>query len=100
MNFLQLVSLAGKAQNVNSVERYKALKNRLDKPIDQITVDVIKNSLRSRDDTNNPVCRAYNESSWAFTFSSVVYTLTGKRSVQVTYGPPDSAEYKEHFFKE
>ncbi len=92
--------LAGKAKNVNSVERYKALKKRLDKPIDQITADLIKTTLRSRDDQKNPVCRAYNESAWAFTFSSVVYTLTGKRSVQVTYGPPNKSEYKEHFFKE
>lgn len=92
--------LTGKAKNVNSVDRYNALKIRLDKPIDQITSNVIKAALRSRDDKNNPVCRAYNESSWAFTFSSVVYTLTGKRSVQVTYGPPNASEYKEHFFKE
>ncbi len=89
----------GKAKNVNSVERYKALKSRLNKPIVDITEDIIKSALRSRDDKENPVCRAYNESAWAFTYSSVVYTLTGKRSVQVTYGPPDKSEYKVHFFK-
>ncbi len=92
--------LAGKAKNVNSVERYRDLKKRLDKPIEEITADIIKAALRSRDDKKNPVCRAYNESAWAFTFSSVVYTLTGKRSVQVTYGPPNNSAYKEHFFKE
>jgi hypothetical protein len=91
--------LAGEAKSMNSELRFDALEKRLNKPAEEISADVIKSALRSKDDEKNPVCRVYKEGGSAFTFSSVLYTLTGRRSVRVTYGSPDKSEYLEHFFK-
>lgn len=44
------------------------------------------------------LCREYREGGGVFTFSSLLYTLGGKRYVQLTYGSPDQSEYKEYFF--
>ena len=84
----------------NSTIRFASLNQRLQKQQPAaITTEVIKATLRSKDNDKNPVCRAYIENGGGFTFSSVVFTLGEKRSVQITYGPPDQSEYKEYFFK-
>ena len=54
--------------------------------------DLIKETLRAKDDPQNPVCRTFNR--WGGTFGSVVMTLSGKPSLQITAGPPDESEYK------
>ena len=90
--------LEGIAKNMNSVIRFNTLEKRLEKPTSEISIDGIKLILVSKDDENNPVCRPYQEGGRVFTFSSVLYTLTGKRSIQITYGSPDQSKYKEHFF--
>ena len=90
--------LAGETKEWNSETRFSALEKRLNIPVEYISLESIKSSLRSKDDRNHPICRTYGEQGSVFTFSSVVYTLTGKRSVQVTKGSPDQSEYKEHFF--
>ncbi len=82
----------------NSVVRMASLQERLGKQAGAITADLIKTTLRSKDDQYNPVCRAYRERGFGFTFSSILFTLTGKRSVQLTYGSPDQSEYQEYFF--
>jgi len=56
-------------------------------------------ALKSKDDKLNPVCIPFDEKGGGFTFSSVVFTLGNKRSVQLTYGSPDQSEYHEYFFK-
>lgn len=91
--------LSGGAKNTNSVIRFNSLEKRLEKPPEEISMDVIKTILASKDDEKNPVCRPYQKGGTVFTFSSVLYTLTGKRSVQITCGSPDQSEYKEHFFR-
>jgi predicted choloylglycine hydrolase len=91
--------LAGETKNRNSEARFASLEERLNiQPVD-ISTDVIKTTLRSKDNARNPVCRTYREGGGGFTFSSIVFTLGGKRSVQLTYGSPDQSEYKEYFFK-
>jgi hypothetical protein len=90
--------LARETESMNSEVRFSTLEKRLDYPIEEISSDAIKATLRSEDDENNPVCRAYKERGVIFTFSSVLYTLTGKHSVQVTFGSPDNSEYHEYFF--
>lgn len=99
---------AGESRNIfiafgfkDSEMRYEALIKKLDKPIEEISSDVIKATLRSKDNAFAPICRPYIEDNGPFgvlTFSSVLYTLTGNRSVQVTNGPPDKTDYQEHFF--
>jgi hypothetical protein len=90
--------LAGETKNDNSEVRYAALQARLNKKPADISTDVIKTTLRSKDNVINPVCRVFKENGRAFTFNSVLFTLGGKRSVQITYGSPDQSEYKEYFF--
>lgn len=84
----------------NTVVRFASLQQRLNKSSFDISADVIKTTLRSKDDTRNPVCRTYAENGFGFTFSSILFTLTGKRSIQITYGSPDQSEFKEYFFKQ
>ena len=59
--------------------------------------NLIKETLRSKDDTNNPVCRNVNSTSGGggFTFASVIMTMTGNPSMQITAGSPDEAGYKK-----
>jgi len=59
---------------------------------------IIKEALRSKDDKNNPVCRANNNNGYGFTFASVVMTLSEEPSIQVVAGPPDESEYKTYSF--
>jgi isopenicillin-N N-acyltransferase like protein len=91
--------LAGQAENMNSAIRFKTLEKNLERSKGDISADVIKKILRSKDDERNPVCVTYKEGNIVFTFSSVLYTLTGKRSVQITHGSPDLSEYYEYYFK-
>jgi predicted choloylglycine hydrolase len=90
--------LAGETKDWNSEVRYSTLQKRLGRPVQEVSSEEIKSALRSKDDEKNPVCHTYREGDNVFTFSSVIYTLTGKCSVQVTKGSPDQSEYQEHFF--
>ncbi len=92
--------VAGMIKKANSVVRYAALNQRLSEQASAISADVIKSTLRSKDDVKNPVCRSFEENGGGFTFSSVLFTLGGKRSIQLTYGSPDQSTYKEYFFKQ
>lgn len=90
--------LTGETKNRNSEVRFASLGNYLNRMPEEISTDIIKTTLRSKDNARNPVCRAFREGA-GFTFSSVLFTLGGKRSVQITYGSPDQSDYKEYFFK-
>ena len=61
-------------------------------PSGGISDTTIMEALRSKDDAKNPVCNAPN--GWGLTFGSVIMTLTGKPSLQITSGPPDESDYK------
>ncbi len=88
-------TLADKPAENNSTIRLTAVKNRIaeNSVIDDV---LIKETLRSKDDSNNPVCRAPKNG--GFTFGSVIMTLSGKPFLQVTSGPPDESEYKRFDF--
>jgi len=88
-------SLAVKPAENNSSIRLTAVRNRLaGNPV--IDDSLIKEALRSKDDSNNPVCRAPKNG--GFTFGSVIMTLSGQPFLQVTSGPPDESEYKRFDF--
>jgi hypothetical protein len=91
--------ISGETKIMNSETRYSALEKRLTIPINEISQKIIKSTLKSKDSEDHPICRTYKEGGIYFTFGSVVYTLTGVPSVQVTKGPPDQNEYKEYFFR-
>lgn len=89
--------LAGQTRHMNSEVRFASLENHLNMPVNGISLDIIKAVLRSKDNPVNPVCRPFKEGA-GFTFSSVLFTLGGRRSVQLTYGSPDQSAYQEYFF--
>ncbi|MBZ5858342.1 C45 family autoproteolytic acyltransferase/hydolase [Flavihumibacter profundi] len=90
--------LAGKTQNDNSELRFAAVKFRVTRA-DVKDDQLIKSTLRSKDNLENPVCRAHLPNHAGFTFGSVIYTLSGKLTMQVTAGPPDESEYQSFYFK-
>jgi isopenicillin-N N-acyltransferase like protein len=89
-------NMAGANISDNSVIRFASLEQRLVGA--NINTDVIKSTLRAKDNPYHPVCRTFGGRGGGFTFSSILFTLTGKKSVQLTYGSPDQAEYVEYFF--
>ena len=90
--------LAGTTQNMNSEIRFATLKRRASETTDKDDM-FIKTTLRSKDDNKNPVCRTHLPGKHGFTFGSVILTLSGKRIMQVTAGPPDESEYQTFSFK-
>ncbi len=82
-----------KPTNSNSHLRLQAVQKRM---VSQPTVDeaLIKEALRSKDDRDNPVCRANRENGNGFTFASIIMTLNEEPNIQVLAGPPDESEYK------
>lgn len=91
--------LAGSTQNKNSEIRLASLKKRSARTKDK-NEEFIKTTLQSKDDPNNPVCRAHLLNKPVFTFGSVIFTLSDKPSMQVTAGPPDESEYQTFHFRE
>ena len=89
--------LAGDTQDKNSETRFAALKRRANQTTDKDD-SFIKITLRSKDDSDHPICRAHLPNQPAFTFGSVILTLSGKSSMQVTAGPPDESEYQTFYF--
>jgi len=90
--------LAGETNNMGSEIRFNALKQRLDITNEEISLNVIKSTLRSKDNEKYPVCITYKEGGRGFSFSSTIFTLTDRPSIQVTFGSPDQSEYQEYFF--
>jgi len=90
--------VAGEANDDNSVIRLASLKNRLNIPVAEISDTVLKEAFRAKDDPKNPVCRTFQDGKSGFTFSSVIFTLGEKPSIQLTNGSPDQSEYILHQF--
>ncbi len=90
--------MAGEKKGDNSVVRLASLQTRLGKLPENINPELIKSTLRSKDDSKHPVCRPYTEGGRGFTFSSVLFTLGGKKSVELTNGSPDQSEYSIYYF--
>ena len=85
--------------STNSQHRLKAVEDRL-KSNSEVNEDLIKETLRSKDNKSNPVCRANDQDGRGFTFASIIMTLTGKPNIQVLAGPPDEAEFVQVDFTE
>ena len=85
--------LAGNTQNGNSEIRFASLKKRT-RETGEKDDGFIKTTLRSKDNPNNPVCRAHLPGKHGFTFGSVILVLSNKHLMEVTAGPPDESEYQ------
>jgi predicted choloylglycine hydrolase len=79
--------------NTNSHIRLAAVQTRVSER-SNIDDTLIKETLRSKDDAKNPVCRSTSSGGGVFTFGSVIMTLSGKPYLQITAGSPDESEYK------
>lgn len=88
--------LAGATADRNSEQRFAALSQGLARSND---VENIKSILTSRANARNPVCRVYQEGGGGFTFSSVLFILSGQKSVQLTNGSPDQSAYSIYYFR-
>ncbi len=82
----------------NSYVRLDALQKRMNStPL--VSDELIKQTLRSKDDPNHPVCVNRREGRFGFTFASVIMTLTGQPYLQITAGPGDESEYVRVVFQ-
>ena len=81
----------------NSHLRFNAVEKRISSAA-TIDEDLIKETLRSKDDESNPVCRTNNRNGFVFTFASVVMTFSDKPFIQIVAGPPDESEFKRFDF--
>lgn len=75
----------------NSYLRFAALQKRM-APGVEISDATIMETLRSKDDPDNPVC--LNPKNGGFTFASVIMTMSTPPTLQITAGPPDHSEYQ------
>lgn len=87
-------NLEDKPVSSNSFIRLLSVENRISQT-PAINDYLIKETLRSKDDLNNPVCRTINSAGTIFTFASVIMTLTGNPYMQITKGSPDETDYKK-----
>lgn len=90
-------ALTEKPVNSNSYIRLQAVIKRIADG-QNINDALIKETLRSKDDVNHPVCRSFTSGGGGFTFGSVIMTLTGTPYLQITAGSPDASEYKRFDF--
>jgi predicted choloylglycine hydrolase len=82
----------------NSKIRFASLREQL-KSTPAPDAEDLKNTLRSKTDPANPVCRNITTGKGGFTFGSVIYTTSGRINMQVTSGPPDESAYQTfHFY--
>lgn len=77
----------------NSYLRFQAVEDRISSNL-SIDEEMIKASLRSKDNEENPVCRSYREDKFAFTFASIIMTCSNTPNIQILAGPPDESEYE------
>ncbi len=81
-----------KSENANTHIRLASVQKRVSESI--IDDTLIKETLSSKDDIANPVCRSVDSGRGIFTFSSVIMMLTDTPYLQVTAGSPDQSDYK------
>jgi isopenicillin-N N-acyltransferase like protein len=89
-------NLGQNPMNINSIARLATVQNRVAQN-DMINDSLIKETLRSKEDANSPICLS-SAGKGAFTFASVIMTMTGVPYIQITSGPPDESEYKTVYF--
>jgi hypothetical protein len=85
-------NLKKKPTNSNSYLRFNAVETRL-ADSKEINDQLIMDALRSKDDENNPVCRANNNNGYGFTFASIIMTMSEKPYIQILAGPPDESDF-------
>ena len=87
---------AGAMAAANTRARYDCLTRRIGETNSPITLDVVKATLRSRDDENHPVSRRIepgNPNVIGYTTGAMVYILDETPRMELAAGPPCSTEF-------
>jgi isopenicillin-N N-acyltransferase-like protein len=83
----------------NSDIRFMALEKRLKDPTKKITLDLIKETLRSKDDPQNPVCREKRaDGRGGFTSGCLIMELSEEPKLHLAPGPPCTTDFQIHSF--
>lgn len=82
----------------NSHYRFVTLEKRLANT-ENISDQTIIETLSSKENKQNPVCRTNSGGNGLFTFSSVIMTLSNSPVLKITAGPPDESDYQTFNFK-
>ena len=83
----------------NSEIRFMALEKRLKDQKKRITIDSIKETLSSKDDPQNPVCREKRaDGRGAFTSGCLIMELSEKPVLHLAPGPPCVTEFRTYTF--
>jgi predicted choloylglycine hydrolase len=77
----------------NSVTRLECLARRLMKESTGPRIDLIKETLASKDSPTHPVCRSRGKAA-GFTFASTIMVLSAPPELHIAPGPPDETPYE------
>ena len=77
----------------NSHIRYDALRKRLSADPGKGIIDMVQETLRSRDSELYPICRHHRDDQHVFTYASTIMVLEMKPYLIAAPGPPDQYEY-------
>ncbi|OZV68015.1 C45 family autoproteolytic acyltransferase/hydolase [Winogradskyella aurantia] len=88
-----------KPSTFNSLYRFKAVEKRIANR-GELTESALIETLKSKDNKNNPVCRANNKNGYGFTFASVVMEMSDNPYMKLTVGPPDESEFLRFNFSD
>lgn len=83
----------------NSHIRLSAVEKRMTSE-NVVSVDLIKETLRSKDDRKNPVCRTNQDNGGGFTFASIIMEHSIPPRIEILAGPPDESEFQTFSFTE
>ncbi|WP_242118321.1 C45 family autoproteolytic acyltransferase/hydolase [Aestuariivivens sediminicola] len=81
----------------NSLYRFEAVEKRIANST-ELSESALIETLRSKDDKNNPVCRTYRKKGYGFTFASIVMEMSERPYIKLTVGPPDESDFQRFDF--
>ena len=103
IEFLGEPAIERKAQNPAFtnwfLNRFEAVEKRIANNMELSETSIIE-TLKSKDNENNPVCRPNLRNGYGFTFASIIMILSDRPYVRLTAGPPDESEFQTFEFSE
>lgn len=86
-----------KPTGFNSLYRLAAVEKRIANS-SELNESVLMETLKSKDNQRNPVCRAHFDKGYAFTFASILMVMDEQPYIKLTAGPPDESEFQRFDF--
>ncbi|KJD34986.1 hypothetical protein PW52_12890 [Tamlana sedimentorum] len=86
-----------KPSKFNSLYRFEAVEKRIATST-ELNESILMETLKSKDNKNNPVCVTNLNNGYGFTFASIVMEISEQPYITLTVGPPDESEYKRFDF--